>query len=169
MKIQFLKRMFACALAIVLMLPMHSQLTVFAEEYFYINGKSYSKSTINSFGYSDCSSFCAESVAEGNGHICCVRKCKEAYYKFWGQSIGAMSRDDLLYGYTSMAINTENVKKCLNAAEPGAIMFYARSWQHDWGHAVVFLKLSSDGSGAWILNCNYDAKGNCKVGASLLH
>lgn len=165
MKTKQTKRIMSVILVTVMvfiMMPLYS-LTASAEESFSINNTVYTETDIKNIPYSSCYSLCGHNLGE-SGHVCCVRKSKEAYKFFWGQECtNNFKVDDLLYGSSNIPITVENVEKYLKAADPGAIVYFVRENDTSYGHAFLLLKINSTGKGAWILNCNYDSKGSCAV------
>lgn len=131
-----------------------------AADEFLINGKIYtSNDLVKKINYS-----CACNIPIGSdGHFCCFRYVQQAYGYLWGTSNRVNSRDDLLWGIGDMRRTPENVKRCLQSAKPGAHLRFAQSWNTGWGHSMMFLKLRSDGTGAYMLDCNYDGRGHIRV------
>ena len=126
---------------------------------FVINGKTYTASNI--LNMTNCT--CGINVGV-SGHVCCYSRAGQLYSSFWGKSMdGSLSQDDILYGSTSVLWNVDNIKKYLKIAQPGAAIRFTKYQNNSWGHILIFLKLNSSGTGAWMFNPNSDAKGNCVI------
>lgn len=134
--------------------------TRLADNQFLINGKVYTSNDLLTKIPFSCG--CGITIGK-DGHFCCFRYVQQAYGYLWGTSYRQNNRDDLLWGIGDMRRNASNVKMCLQSARPGAHLRFAQSWNTGWGHSMMFLKLRSNGTGAYMLDCNYDGRGHIRV------